>query len=422
MGEYVSALLMAPGALRVVLATILLCFVAAIGLDVWRRSTVTPEISRDRVAVVYQTDHPLNVLQQGICGTTSTSNHCGVALSMIRQTAEILERSKSAEDAYAQLDARRATLTNPITRDYVFVDKRSVDPRTGRASYMTIFTRKELERVPARIKHQRLLRSVPNSDLLEQLRLSYARTRPAADVDPARPEEPAAAQGAGAPRRYAIQEYPWIDAATGEPITKRSILYRYDEDTIIGSGFSVVRQVVQPDRWLVAKCLAIYVGFFVFGFVYPGVFLERTLAEFPRAYAWAFLAAFTVVYGLLVFQQCRNINRYDATPRARIIEFLDSKRYIAIALAGLAVALGFFATHQEQESANIMPALFAGLVFSLAAMLDFFLGNTNDAYKAAVHLCNTFITCSVTSFVWLFALLYLKYSLLVRLPARPPPA
>ena len=409
--------------MSVFIGIIMLVVVGGIVYDVYARSIPQPTESVAKIQTLMQTNYPLNILKHSMCNALGS---CTSTLSLIHQTKDIMNKHRDETAMYESLDAYRAILRNPITNDYVFVDKRyPLDRQSDRGGgndnqkqkayrYQTFFSDKQYESVPVDIKGKLLKQQNPNIDLYKQIHDSFAYTTVDIPDDNHLAVAKQAKQSKTLKRtRYIIQEYPWRDSLTNENITKRSLLYRYDENTIIGSGFTLTELSIKPDQVLVYTCLCIYMLFLLFAFVYPGIFLRRTIVELSSRplLTVIYIIAFVGMYLYVVVQHCRSIQKHDNTERTHIISFLHDKRYIAITLAGLAVALGFFATHQQQESDNIMPALFAGLVFSLAAMLDFFLGNTNEAYKTSIHFCNTFITCSVTALVWLFSLLFLKYSL-----------
>ena len=59
-------------------------------------------------------------------------------------------------------------------------------------------------------------------------------------------------------KRYTTLRHAWYDPITGNETFKESIVCRFDEDTIIGAGYTVQVHEELPDIPLVVTCVTLY--------------------------------------------------------------------------------------------------------------------------------------------------------------------
>ena len=126
----------------------------------------------------------------------------------------------------------------------------------------------------------------------------------------------------------------------------------------------------------------------------------------PNTYIVGATVALTIGVAYL---HSRTIRANNAIKTTKLVQQLSDRRYFAILLASLALALGFFASFQRKYERNILPALLISFLFSLLALLDLFGGSDNQTYLTKIHLTRTFISCSVLTLLWLFVALTVQW-------------
>lgn len=221
-------------------------------------------------------------------------------------------------------------------------------------------------------------------------------------------------------KRYAIIDYPWYDSVTNTEIIKRSIVFRSHKHFVVGSGFTLTRKITKPNVSLIALCTLVYSLFLFYVFVFPGLFYkhgeilcEKTLRKSNTEWFLSkntYIVLFTILLTLfLAAQHSLTIKKNDTIKTNKLVQQLSDRRYFAILLASLALALGFFTSYQRKYERNILPALFISFLFSLLALLDLFGGSDNQSYLIKIHLTRTFLTCSIITLLWLFITLTIQW-------------
>ena len=307
------------------------------------------------------------------------------------------------------LSKYRKSLINPDNQQYVFVDERILLKSKNKSSSpkYTYVTRAHIDKSQINVDLKTAQKSVDNMckskrcNLRSILQASFEKTNLT-------------------DKRYAIIDYPWYDPITNTEIIKRSIIYRIHKNFVVGSGFTLTKEITKPNVPVIALCVFIYALFLLYTFVYPGLFYnhgeilsERTLNVVKRN-LWesknTYIVLSTLVLTLfLSAQHAQNIKQNENIKTNILVQQLSDRRYFAILLASLALALGFFASFQRKYERNILPALLVSFLFSLLALLDLFGGNDNQTYLLKIHLTRTFLTCAIVTLLWLFVTLTIQW-------------
>lgn len=317
--------------------------------------------------------------------------------------------SQDNQEWIDKLSKYRKFLINPDNKQYVFVDERILLKSKNKSSSpkYTYVTRAHIDKSQINVDLETAQKSVDKMckskrcDLKSILQASFEKTNLT-------------------DKRYAIIDYPWYDPITNTEIIKRSIIYRIDKHFVVGSGFTLTKEITKPNVAVIALCVSIYAMFLLYTFVYPGLFYnhgeilsERTL-RVVKQNLWksknTYIVLSTLVLTLfLSAQHAQNIKQNENIKTNTLVQRLSDRRYFAILLASLALALGFFASFQRKYERNILPALLVSFLFSLFALLDLFGGSDNQTYLLKIHLTRTFLTCSIITLLWLFVTLTIQW-------------
>lgn len=408
-------------AAKAVLTTVILVASLAIVVRAYLRGRV----------LQYEADHQKNVEVRAtgpsmvyLQSYTGCDTQCTAAAGLIKQVKRIYEtmdeekpdgkaRSKrvakraSRREWLGKLAQYRKLLINPDNKQYVFVDERvrrkGKDMVQGKYDYIT---RAHIDPQQVNVTIDEAQRAVDKSctrgrcDLKAIVHASFERTNLR-------------------DRRYAIIDYPWYDPVTRKETTKRAIIFRIRPNFVVGSGFTLTQAVTKPNVPLIAMCTFVYALFLMCAFVYPGLFYTHghllTKSYNPSATSlWTtpntYIVSGTVALTLgVAYIHSRTIRSNEAIKTTKLVQQLSDRRYFAILLASLALALGFFASFQRKYERNILPALLISFLFSLLALLDLFGGSDNQTYLTKIHLTRTFISCSVLTLLWLFVTLTVQW-------------
>ena len=411
-------------AAKAVLTTVILVASLAIVVRAYLRGRV----------LQYKADHQKNVDVRAtgpsmvyLQSYTGCDTQCTAAAGLIKQVKRIYEtmdeekpddkaRSKRApkrmsrREWLGKLEQYRKLLINPDNRQYVFVDERVRRKGTHKETQdkYDYVTRAHIDPKQVNVTLDEAQRAVDKSctrgrcDLKAIVRASFERTNLR-------------------DRRYAIIDYPWYDPMTRQETTKRALIFRIRPNFVVGSGFTLTQAVAKPNVPLIALCTFVYAMFLVCVFVSPGLFYTHghiltnayqprggrpTLWTAPNTYIVGGIVALTMG---VAYVHSRTIRANETIKTTKLVQQLSDRRYFAILLASLALALGFFASFQRKYERNILPALLISFLFSLLALLDLFGGSDNQTYLTKIHLTRTFISCSVLTLLWLFVALTVQW-------------
>ena len=390
---------------------------AAIVVRAYLRGRVLQYRADHQESVEVRTTGPSMVYLQPYSGCDA---QCTAAAGLIKQVKRIYETmdedgsnaKRTSEQAtrrewLKKLKLYRKLLVNPDNQQYVFVDERV--RRKGKhvnEDKYDYVTRAHMDPKQVNVSLDKAQRAVNKRctrgrcDLKAIVRASFERTNLR-------------------DRRYAIIDYPWYDPVNQKETTKRTIIFRIRPNFVVGSGFTLTQAVTKPNVPLVALCTFIYALFLLCAFVFPGLFYTHghllTKAYNPSATSlWTvpntYIVGATVALTIgVAYLHSRTIRANNAIKTTKLVQQLSDRRYFAILLASLALALGFFASFQRKYERNILPALLISFLFSLLALLDLFGGSDNQTYLTKIHLTRTFISCSVLTLLWLFVALTVQW-------------
>ena len=408
---------------KAVLTTVILVTSLAIVVRAYLRGRV----------LQYEADHQKNVEVRAtgpsmvyLQSYTGCDTQCTAAAGLIKQVKRIYEtmdeerpndkarpkrtpkRASGRRAWIGKLAQYRKLLINPDNKQYVFVDervRRKGTHKDAKDKYDYV-TRAHIDPQQVNVTLDEAQRAVDKSctrgrcDLKAIVRASFERT----DLRD---------------RRYAIIDYPWYDPVTRQDTTKRAIIFRIRPNFVVGSGFTLTQAVTKPNVPLIALCTVVYTLFLVCAFVSPGLFYTHgqlltkaynpsatSLWTTPNTYIVGGIVALTLS---VAYVHSRTIRANESIKTTKLVQQLSDRRYFAILLASLALALGFFASFQRTYERNILPALLISFLFSLLALLDLFGGSDNQTYLTKIHLTRTFISCSVLTLLWLFITLTVQW-------------
>lgn len=407
---------------KAVLATVILIASVAIVVRAYLRGRVLQYRADHQKQVEVRATGPSMVYLQSYTGCDT---QCTAAAGLIKQVKRIYEtmdedkpRTKRGRpnalrrEWLRKLAQYRKLLVNPDNQQYVFVDERVPQKRDdenkkhAKAVYKYI-TRAHIDPQQVNVSLDEAQRAVNRSctkgrcDLKAIVRASFERT----DLRD---------------RRYAIIDYPWYDPVTKQETTKRALVFRIRKNFVVGSGFTLTQAVTKPNVPLIALCTVVYALFLFCAFVFPGLFYTHghilTSARHASTVTSSWGTPNTyIVWGTVAltlgvaYVHSRTIRANETIKTTKLVQQLSDRRYFAILLASLALALGFFASFQRKYERNILPALLISFLFSLLALLDLFGGSDNQTYLTKIHLTRTFISCSVLTLLWLFVALTVQW-------------
>ena len=407
---------------KAVLATVILIASVAIVVRAYLRGRVLQYRADHQKQVEVRATGPSMVYLQSYTGCDT---QCTAAAGLIKQVKRIYEtmdedkpRTKRGRpnalrrEWLRKLAQYRKLLVNPDNQQYVFVDERVPQKRDDKNKKRAKVVYKYITR--AHIDPQQVNVSLDEAqradnrsctkgrcDLKAIVRASFERT----DLRD---------------RRYAIIDYPWYDPVTKQETTKRALVFRIRKNFVVGSGFTLTQAVTKPNVPLIALCTVVYALFLFCAFVFPGLFYTHghilTSARHASTVTSSWGTPNTyIVWGTVAltlgvaYVHSRTIRANETIKTTKLVQQLSDRRYFAILLASLALALGFFASFQRKYERNILPALLISFLFSLLALLDLFGGSDNQTYLTKIHLTRTFISCSVLTLLWLFVALTVQW-------------
>lgn len=326
------------------------------------------------------------------------ANDCLTALWLVGETRLLLERhSTDPASGVRALAVNRTRLRNPDSQEYPFVIRRA--ELYGR----TVYT--------FEAHGNRRFVDVPMHDVQTALDATLCPS----EVCSARElcETCFAATDEDA-KRYAVIHYPWYHQQSENEIEKRSVVYRYSPDVVVGSGYTLRVLPEVPDVPLLAACLAIYAATVAFVFVWPGSLFVHSTRALDRPWCVLFPAVFLTGVGVLMYRHSRSIGVAASVDDTVLNDELQTKRVIAGTLAVMALSFTFIQHTYDQIVVKL--ALFVSVVLSILAFVDVTAAvphtptkasrDTSERAKMAVfHTTSTFVTCSILVLVWLFTFL-----------------
>lgn len=406
---------------KAVLTTVILVTSLAIVVRAYLRGRVLQYQADHQKNVEVRTTGPSMVYLQSYTGCDAQCTAAAGLIKQVKRIYETMDEERSGDKARSKRAPKRASrrewlgklaqyrklLINPDNKQYVFVDERvrrkGKDTAQGTYDYVT---RAHIDPKQVNVTLDEAQRAVDKSctrgrcDLKAIVRASFERT----DIRD---------------RRYAIIDYPWYDPVTKQETTKRTIVFRIRPNFVVGSGFTLTQAVTKPNVPLIALCTVVYTLFLVCAFVSPGLFYTHgqlltkaynpsatSLWTTPNTYIVGGIVALTLG---VAYVHSRTIRANENIKTTKLVQQLSDRRYFAILLASLALALGFFASFQRKYERNILPALLISFLFSLLALLDLFGGSDNQTYLTKIHLTRAFISCSVLTLLWLFVALTVQW-------------
>jgi hypothetical protein len=414
------------GKVRAGIAVAVMLVCVAVLVLAHSRATNLQYLALYRAEVTVQTTAPsMLVLQQ----YSECDVRCTAAAELVREVARHLDKASDTKPtrdaserrtplstkqtdgdytaAFAVLARHRRTLTNPTTKQYVFVDE-----RVGTGDDATYVTRVHYDPKQVNVPLATAQRAVKAMCVSGRCDLKAIVSRPFAATNTT-------------DKRYVVMDYPWYDPVDQREVTKRTLYYRYNQQLVIGSGYTLTQAVTKPNVALAALCLAVYAVFVGYLFVWPAVFLrhgKHLLAlPFPggkrvpdatiAACAVAVPCVFAGLVLVLATAHTSSIQRNVTVRQAVLARKLTELRYVAVMLGGLALALGFFASYQRKYESDILPAFTVAFLFSLLALLDTYGGNDSETVAAKVHVVRACVTCAVVTLLWLFVVLTIRWQL-----------
>ena len=215
-------------------------------------------------------------------------------------------------------------------------------------------------------------------------------------------------------KKFTTIRYAWFDPISGNEIFKESILCRFNEDIVIGTGYIVAVLEEVPHIPLVVASVVFYGLLLLFMFVFPGIFLLQSYASFShnKVLHYVFLILFLIGSIYVIFRHTNTLSIESSLSETIIYNQTQTKRIIAGTLA--AMALSFTFIHRTYKLPIIKQALFMSIVLSILAFIDV-VSDTDrkkeDEERSLMynyHATSTLVTCSILVLVWLFTFLVLQ--------------
>ena len=357
------------------------------------------------INIVTPTQHvaptSLEFLQTFATSSQSCGKHCLTALWLVKETKDLLTEYKdNLPKAFELLGQERARLRNPETNEYPFVFERS--KLHGDTNYKTLV-------------HGN--RGLVNSNLPEMQTMLDTQLCPSRTCQMESVLEAFFNATNLTDKKYATVRYAWYDPVSGNEIFKESILYRFSQHILIGSGYTIKVHKDLPDIPVLATCLAVYASLLIYIFVYPATQFRHTHTQTD---SWLMSLWFPMVFMIgaiwLMYRHSNTISIRSSTDRDAIYNQTQTKRLIAGTMA--AMALSFTFIQRTYKDSVIKLTLFASIVLSILAFIDFSTGVTRNASEKVrteetaqlvnYHITSAFVTGAIMLLIWLFTFLVLR--------------
>ena len=208
-------------------------------------------------------------------------------------------------------------------------------------------------------------------------------------------------------RRCGILSYPWYDAVSHSTILKRTIVYRWSEDILIGSGYSAVTIDRDPSKKVVGITLGVYALFLCALFVYPGL----SESPVPTTWYWVSASVFIVLVMIYASQHATHIERSvledSIDQRTDNYYMWKNGAWIIAEIAILSLAFLFFfhlyGRRHSTQQIDMIRLLILSVVLCMGSGLAYVFKHIEST---VVEVYTATLNLALLNLVWLFWNIY----------------
>lgn len=210
-------------------------------------------------------------------------------------------------------------------------------------------------------------------------------------------------------KRCALITIPGYDPITLTTVLKRNIVYRWNDDIILGSGYTIKSLESYSPKWTIVTIMSMYILYLLIVFVYPG--LSTPIA--PRVYYWITATIFSLIvvgYGTMHARYSTHSVFEDYVNQIYDNYYMwKNPAWIIIQLAVLSLAfLFFFHSYpnphvHKNDYFDVTKLLIFTVAMCVASGMFYVVRNKN---KLFLHLFSSTLNIALLNVFWIFFNLY----------------
>lgn len=210
-------------------------------------------------------------------------------------------------------------------------------------------------------------------------------------------------------KRCGLLTIPGHDPITRSTVLKRNIVYRWNDDILIGSGYTIKSLESYSSKWTIVTIISMYLLYLLVVFVYPG--LSTPIA--PRVFYWITATIFSIMvvgYGTMhALYSSHSVLEDDVNQIYDNYYMWKNPAWIIIQLAVLSLAFLFF-FHEcpnshvhKNDYLDVTKLLIFTVAMCVASGLFYVVRNKN---KLFLHLFSSILNIALLNVFWIFFNLY----------------